>query len=242
MRGDASRVFGPGPRLVLAMALHQSGQAREARKTLAAAVLAFDWRANHVKFQNDWIFHVLRREAEHMILPGLPAFLAGTYQPHDNDERVALIGICQFTNRTHALARLFADDNTSEPQTPSDLAASYRYTAARAAALAGCGRGDDAVNLDLEERSRLRKQARLWLELDLAALEKMFDNDNAGEVERREVRRELSAWRAEPDLAGLREPGARTVACPGRRSVAPLWKKVDAFINQTSGDLTKLLK
>src|SRR5262249_51037061 len=43
LRGDASRWPGPAPRLVLAMALHQSGQAEEARKTLAAAVLSHDW-------------------------------------------------------------------------------------------------------------------------------------------------------------------------------------------------------
>ena len=45
MRGEASGVLGPAPRLVLAMALHQSGRAAEARKTLAEAVLAHDWRA-----------------------------------------------------------------------------------------------------------------------------------------------------------------------------------------------------
>ncbi len=39
MRGDASSVLGPAPRLVLAMALHRSGRAAEARETLAAAVL-----------------------------------------------------------------------------------------------------------------------------------------------------------------------------------------------------------
>ena len=39
-------LLGPAPRLVLAMALHRSGQAAEARQTLAAAVLAYDWRAN----------------------------------------------------------------------------------------------------------------------------------------------------------------------------------------------------
>ena len=50
--------------------------------------------------QDGWICHVLRREAEAMILPDLPAFLGGNYQPRDNDERLALLGVCQFTNRT----------------------------------------------------------------------------------------------------------------------------------------------
>ena len=38
MRGDASRVLGPAPRLVLSMALHQTGQTTPARETLAAAI------------------------------------------------------------------------------------------------------------------------------------------------------------------------------------------------------------
>jgi serine/threonine-protein kinase len=72
MRGDASRVLGPAPRLVLAMALHRSGEEAEARQTLAAAVRDHDWRANQVRDQDGWIYHVLRREAERMILPNQP--------------------------------------------------------------------------------------------------------------------------------------------------------------------------
>ena len=49
MQGDASGVLGPAPRLVLALSLHRSGQATEARKTLAAAILAHDWRAMQVR-------------------------------------------------------------------------------------------------------------------------------------------------------------------------------------------------
>src|SRR5262249_12931968 len=73
MRGDASGVLGPAPGLVLAMALHRSGQAEEARRALASAVLAHDWRARQVRGPDDWFCHVLRREAEAMILPNLPA-------------------------------------------------------------------------------------------------------------------------------------------------------------------------
>jgi serine/threonine-protein kinase len=42
---------------------------------------------------------VLRREAEALILPNLPACLRGDYQPQDNDERLALVGVCQFNCR-----------------------------------------------------------------------------------------------------------------------------------------------
>jgi hypothetical protein len=51
-------VLGPAPRLVLAMALHENGRAEEARKTLAEAILAHDWRAVNVRDQDGWIVHV----------------------------------------------------------------------------------------------------------------------------------------------------------------------------------------
>ena len=87
--------------------------------------------------QDGWIYHVLRREAEGLILPDLPAFLEGTYQPRDNDERLALLGVCQFADRTAAAARLYADAFAADPRLAEDLAAGHRYNAARAAALAG---------------------------------------------------------------------------------------------------------
>ena len=72
MRGDASRVDRPIAGLVLAMALYRNGQVTEARKTLAAAVLSYDWRASQAHDHDDWIPHLLRREAEALILPGRP--------------------------------------------------------------------------------------------------------------------------------------------------------------------------
>jgi serine/threonine-protein kinase len=79
MRGGASRVLGPAPRLVLAMALHRSGQVAEAQKTLAAAVSTYDWRTSQARDQDAWICHILRREAESMILANQSAFLDRKY-------------------------------------------------------------------------------------------------------------------------------------------------------------------
>src|SRR5439155_13987809 len=104
-----------GPRLVLAMANLKSGSAREARKTLAEAVRAYNWKASQADHPTVWVSHVLRREAEAMILPNLPAFLRGEYQPQDNDERLALLGICQFRGLCGAAARLYADAFAADP-------------------------------------------------------------------------------------------------------------------------------
>jgi eukaryotic-like serine/threonine-protein kinase len=97
MRAEASGVLGPAPRLVLAMALHQSGRVAEARKTLAEAVLSYDWERTKARDQDGWICHVLRREAETVMPPRLPAVLDGEREPRGNDERLALPGDCLFT-------------------------------------------------------------------------------------------------------------------------------------------------
>src|SRR5207247_11084973 len=89
MRGEASRVAGPIAGLVLAMALRQDGQLAAARKALAAATLSYDWRPTQARDHDGWICHVLRREAEGLILPNLPAFLEGKHQTPDKDERLA---------------------------------------------------------------------------------------------------------------------------------------------------------
>src|SRR5262249_9107708 len=79
MRGDAATVLVPGPALVVAMALQQKGQVDESRKTLASAVLSYDWSANQVRDIHGITLHVLRREAESVILPNLAAFLEEKY-------------------------------------------------------------------------------------------------------------------------------------------------------------------
>ena len=67
LRGDASRVLGPAPRLVLAMALHQKGQHVEAREMLAATIKSHEWPRTFTGNQDSWMFQILRREAELMI-------------------------------------------------------------------------------------------------------------------------------------------------------------------------------
>jgi eukaryotic-like serine/threonine-protein kinase len=54
------------------MALLRSGRGTEARKHLKVAVASHDWREGQVQNQDDWIVHVLRREAEALILPDFP--------------------------------------------------------------------------------------------------------------------------------------------------------------------------
>jgi serine/threonine-protein kinase len=211
------------------MALHQNGKADEARKTLASAVLSYDWTANQVRDHQDCIAHSLRREAESMILPNLPAFMAGKYKPQNNDERLALLGASQFMNRTCTMARLYADAFATTPSLADELGAGHRYNAARAAALAGCGHGADATSLGEEERARWLEQARQWLRADLAARARGLDADPA--ATRGASRMALARWRHEPNLACVREPGElNKLPVVERKEYLALWADVAAVL------------
>ena len=69
MQGPAGRVLGPAPRLVLAMARHRQGSEDEARRVLAEAVRSYDWNLARADNREAWVYHILRREAERLILP-----------------------------------------------------------------------------------------------------------------------------------------------------------------------------
>jgi serine/threonine-protein kinase len=217
-----------GPRLTLAMAQFQSGSAAEARRTFAAAVRAYNWKAPQADHVTAWVGHVLRREAEALILPNLPAFLRGEYRPRDNDERLAFLGACQFQGLYAAAARLYVDAFEADPQLADHLTTECRYRtlreelpeddwmdpvetegrylAARCAALAGSGLGKDGDGLGAAERTRWRQQARQWLWADLVQWAKTLDSGY--EPDRNLAKRMLTRWRVEPDLAGLFEPNA----------------------------------
>jgi serine/threonine-protein kinase len=130
-----------------------------------------------VRGHDQWLWHVLRREAEALIFPNTAAFFEGTYEPEGNTERLALVGACRFKNRTCAAARLYADAFAADATLADDPRFRHRYSAARAAALAGGGQGEDAADLGAAERIKWRSQARDWLLADLAAWGEALDRD-----------------------------------------------------------------
>jgi serine/threonine-protein kinase len=230
MRAEAGTVMGPAPRLVMAMAQHRKGFEREARRTLAAGISRFDWRMDHVISRDQWIWHALRREAESMILPNLPAFMDGKYQPQDNDERLAFLGACRFKNLNVACARLYADAFAADPMLADDPEFGHRYNAACAATLAGSCGGRTGSELSDAERARWRQQACAWLRDDLTAWGKKLESDPAAS---RLAQKTLTHWRANPDLAGLREPSALDkLSTDEREECLALWKEVTAVVSR----------
>jgi tetratricopeptide (TPR) repeat protein len=233
-QAESRGVWMPVTRLVLAMARQRSGQTQQARETLAAALASWDWSETAAVSQDEWIGHVLRGEAEPLVVANLPVFLDGKYEPHDRKERLELIEACRFRKRHATVARLYTDLFAAEPTLADDPRAFHRYRAACTAALAGIGQGHDADKHSDDERARWRQQALHWLRADLALYAERLERDEP--PSRAFVRNQLEWWQKDDGLIGIRESAALAKLPAGERaSYAQLWSDVETLLRKTRG-------
>ena len=160
----------------------------------------------------------------------LPAVVQGKDRPAAAD-CLDLAELCFVKKHYATAARLYAEALAATPQLTEDLRAGHRFNAARAAALAGGGHGDDAAGLGEPERAGLRKQARDWLRLDLAAWAKKVDTGTA--ADRIQAQKTLAPWRDDPDLAGLRDADTlQKLPSAERQDCQALWQEVAALLRR----------
>jgi serine/threonine protein kinase/tetratricopeptide (TPR) repeat protein len=105
---------------------------------------------------------------------------------------------------------------------------------AYAAALAGCGQGEDGSKLDADERARLRDQALAWLWAGLSGLRQQIDKEpgNAHPGIREGMERRKQA----PAFAGVR--GAEALAKlpeAERRMWEEVWTEIDELERRAAG-------
>jgi tetratricopeptide (TPR) repeat protein len=212
----------------LGLALLQQGQFRQAVEELR--------RGDELGSRNPRWPHAQTqlqiRHAEQMarLDDRLPDVLRGKDQPKDAAERVAFAQLCQLVHKQYsAAARFYGEAFAAQPTLAEQLgAAGSRYDAACAAALAGCGQGQDAGKLDDKERSRLRKQARDWLSADLLAWRGLLEKEpaKAGPA----VAGQLAHWLEDTDFAGVRgEPALAQLPEAERGDWLKLWQEVEGL-------------
>jgi serine/threonine-protein kinase len=132
-----------------------------------------------------------------------------------------------------AAARFYAQAFAAELELADNLYTGDRYNAAYAAALAGCGQGEDALKLDDQERTRLRRQALDWLRADLALRAKQAAGTRPGERARAE--RALQHWLKDTDFAGVRGEALAKLPEAERQAWRTLWADVAETLARVRG-------
>ena len=123
--------------------------------------------------------------------------------------------------------RLYAKAFAADPGLVAAIRGGHGEAAARAAARALLGTGEDAVAVEAQGRAHLRSRACAWLQTTLDAWRTGLAS---GDVTAGEVVETLERWQTDGDFAGLRAAGAG--ASPAAEGAAPdrsLWTEVEAL-------------
>jgi serine/threonine-protein kinase len=168
-----------------------------------------------------------------VLAPRLPAVLRGSDTPKDAAERLEFAMVGYQKKHYGASVRLFTEAFGSDLKLAEDMKAGNRYSAACAAALAGCDKGKDDPSPDDATRTRWREKAREWLSADLAAWRKSLEGRTP--QTREQVEKTLAHWKVDQDLAGLRDE-AELAKLPEleRRTCRSLWTGVDALLKRAT--------
>jgi serine/threonine-protein kinase len=173
------------------------------------------------------------RQCEHLVALDrrLPAALRGEI-PLTAAEKIDLARFCQHHKRLYAAAaRWYKEVFAARPSLEENQRPSYRYSAACAAALAGCGQGQPADKIPENERAGWRVQAIAWLRAELSLWTRM--RERYGQVAHAPIRQRLELWQRDPDLAGLRDAAwlAKLPTAEGR-ACRQLWADVAALLRR----------
>jgi serine/threonine-protein kinase len=162
----------------------------------------------------------------------LPAVLRGDDKPKDAAEGLDFALLAYHARQFGLSARLYAESFRVDPKLAGDITAEYRYMAACSAALASIDKGSAESPLDESARAAWRQQALYWLKADLACGTILVHSGLP--MTKEVVSLRLHRWKADPDLAGLRDEDVLDeLPETERRAWRDFWAAVDALIDPT---------
>jgi Flp pilus assembly protein TadD len=153
----------------------------------------------------------------------LAGLVAGSDKPTDNLERLAFAELCgqPFEARYALATRLYGEAFDADSSLTNDPRLGTQSEAARPAARAGCGEGQDAAGLSEDEKARLRARALGWLQAEYAH---WTEPERISQPQARiAAHQSMLAWRRDKAFAGVREPAALAKLPEAERDA---WEKV----------------
>ena len=187
-------------------------------------------RADWPKESGQW---VAQAERELALSTRFPAMIRGEDRPRDNVERLTLAQMAFDRKLFAAAARHWLEAMASDPKLRDDHQAGHPYRAAVAAALAGVGVGKDEPPPDDAVRAKLRRQALDGLKAELATCTKLLDT--GAPQARAAVARDLTRWKQDRDLAGIRDAeGLARLPDAERKEWQALWAEFDSLLKRAA--------
>jgi len=158
----------------------------------------------------------------------LPAIVAGRERPANLQEQLEFARFLAIYKREYrAACDFYAAAFAADPNVAGDPRLPHRYNAARSAALAAAGKGDDAADLDDKERDGLRQRALDWLRADLGLWDKVASDPQAHAT----IRQVLTSWLH--DFAAVRDAAALAKLPEDERAAWwKLWDDVAAVLKK----------
>ena len=177
----------------------------------------------------DWVAECKRLAAGDRLLS---AVLKGEARAEDNAKRALLAEVAHARSWYATAVRFSGEAIAADPAAADPAKSSLRYNGACYAALAGCGKGKDEPAPDAAARAALRRRAIEWLRADLAGWSKVLA---AGKPEdRATIPRALAYWKADTELAGLRDEAAvKALPQDEQKACRALWADVDALLSRS---------
>jgi serine/threonine-protein kinase len=215
--------------LIAAMALARIHRTGEALSILGRLGATFDCRTGDVGSRDPMMCHILRREAASIVVPELDQFVRGAYWPTDPIERLTLITTTEDRRMHLASAKLFSEAMAGDPTLTRDVDCLFRFRAACAAAMCGCGRSGDDPPLEPAERARWRAQSLEWLRAEFTQLRQVATKAHCYAM--------MINWRTDPDLRGVRTAASLAALPEGERQEwNALWADVDGILAATTSN------
>ena len=163
----------------------------------------------------------------------LDAVLKGQ-APRDTAERIQLALRAHEESLYAASTRFFAEALAEDSSLAGDRPALNRYNAACVAALAAGGRGRDDPPPDDAAKAALRKRALDWLKAELSAWKRVAMA--GGTADKEAIVGALTHWKADADLAGIRDaPHLAKLSDQDRSALERLWSDVDGLLAEVKG-------